>query len=119
MNRTRATLVWSSAPTKLADATATHTATATPASPTALNAWTHPAALDDGDVGEQRGAREHRPAAPLRRGVERELALQATGGGPRNRGERHIDLPAALAPRSFERHGRGVSSRPQVISDPR
>ena len=40
MNRTRATLVWLSAAMKLADAIATHTATATPASPTDLNAWT-------------------------------------------------------------------------------
>ena len=38
MNRTRATLVWLSAAMKLADAVATHSATATPATPTDLNA---------------------------------------------------------------------------------
>ena len=38
MNRTRATLEWLSAAMKLPDATATHTATATPARPTDRNA---------------------------------------------------------------------------------
>jgi hypothetical protein len=40
MNRTRATLVWFSAAMKLADAVATHSATAMPARPTDLNACT-------------------------------------------------------------------------------
>ena len=40
MNSTRATLVWLSAAMKLPEAVATHTATATPASPTDLNACT-------------------------------------------------------------------------------
>ena len=40
MNRTRATLVWLSAAMKLPEAVATHSATATPASPTDLNACT-------------------------------------------------------------------------------
>ena len=40
MNRTRATLVWLSAAMKPPDAIATHSATATPASPTDLNACT-------------------------------------------------------------------------------
>jgi hypothetical protein len=40
MNSTRATLVWLRAAMKLADAVATHSATATPASPTDLNAST-------------------------------------------------------------------------------
>ncbi len=40
MNRTRATVVWLSAEMKLPDAVATHSATATPASPTDRNAWT-------------------------------------------------------------------------------
>ena len=40
MNSTRATLVWLSAEMKLAEAVATHSATATPARPTDLNAWT-------------------------------------------------------------------------------
>jgi hypothetical protein len=39
MNRTRATLVWLRAAMKLHDAVATHNATATPATPTDLNAW--------------------------------------------------------------------------------
>ena len=38
MNRTRATLVWLSAAMKLPDATATHPATARPATPTDLKA---------------------------------------------------------------------------------
>jgi hypothetical protein len=38
MNRTRATVVWLSAEMKLPDAVATHSATATPASPTDRNA---------------------------------------------------------------------------------
>ena len=38
MNSTRATLEWLRAAMKLAEATATHTATATPASPTERNA---------------------------------------------------------------------------------
>ena len=38
MNSTRATLSWLSAPMKLAEETATHTATATPGSPTDRNA---------------------------------------------------------------------------------
>ena len=91
---------------KLPDAVATHSATATPATPTDLNACTHPAALDDRDVDQQRGAREHRSAEDLRRRVERELALQDAGGRPRDRGERHVDLPAPLAPRPLERHRR-------------
>ena len=40
MNRTRATLVWLSAATKLAEAVATHSATAMPARPMDLNDWT-------------------------------------------------------------------------------
>ena len=106
MNSTRATLVWLSAPMKLAEATATHTATATPASPTERNASTHPAAVDDRDVGQQRDAREHRPAEHLRRGVERELALEHAGGRPRDGGERDVDLPAPLALRPLERQRR-------------
>ena len=39
MNRTRATLAWLSAAMKLPEETATHNATATPASPTERNAW--------------------------------------------------------------------------------
>ena len=39
MNRTRATLVRLSAAMKLPEAVATHSATATPAIPTDLNAW--------------------------------------------------------------------------------
>ena len=91
---------------KLAEATATHSATATPASPTERNACTHPAAVDDRDVGQQRDAREHRSAEDLRRRVERELALEDAGGRPRDGGERHIDLPAPLAPRPLERQRR-------------
>jgi hypothetical protein len=66
----------------------------------------HPAAVDDRDIGQQRGARERRSAEDLRRRVERELALQDAGGRPRDCGERHIDLPAPRAPRPLERHGR-------------
>ena len=57
----------------------------------------HPAALDDGDVGQQRAGREHRPAEDLCRRVQRELALEHAGGRPRDGGERHVDLPAPPA----------------------
>ena len=43
MNRTRATLAWLSAAMKLPDAVATHSATATPATPMDLNAYRTPA----------------------------------------------------------------------------
>ena len=79
----------------------------------------HPAALDDRDVGQQRDAREHRPAEDLRRRVERELALQDAGGRPRDRGERDIDLPAPLAPRRLDasrRHSASAVARARAIS---
>jgi hypothetical protein len=66
----------------------------------------HSPALCDRDVGEQRGAGERRAARYLSGCVERELALEDAGGRPRDRGERHIDLSAALAPRPLERHRR-------------
>jgi hypothetical protein len=66
----------------------------------------HAAAVDDRDIGQQRGARERRSPEDLRRRVERELALEDAGGRPRDCGERHVDLPAPLAPRRLERHRR-------------
>ena len=66
----------------------------------------HAAAVHDRDVDQQRSAREGRSAEDLRRRVERELALEHTGGRPGDGGERHVDLPAPLAPRRLERHRR-------------
>ena len=62
----------------------------------------HPATLDEGDVGQQRAGREHRPTKDLRRGVQRELTLEHAGGRPRDGGERHVDLPAPPALRCLE-----------------
>jgi hypothetical protein len=42
----------------------------------------HPAAVDDSDIGQQRGARERRSAEDLGRRVERELALEDAGARP-------------------------------------
>ena len=57
------------------------------------NAGTTLLALDDGDVRQQRDARQHGPAEDLRGRVQREKALQDAGGRRCDRGERHGDRP--------------------------
>ena len=66
----------------------------------------HPAAVDDSDISQQRGTREHRSTEDLGRSVKRELALQDARGRPGDCGERHVDLPTPLEPRPLERHRR-------------
>ena len=105
MNSTRATLSWLSAPMKLAEETATHTATATPGQPDRSERVADPAAVDERHVGQQRETREGGPAEHLRGGVERELALEHARGRPRDGGQRDVDLAAPL--RALLGHRRG------------
>ena len=106
MKSTRATLVWLRAAMKLADAVATHSATRDAREADGPERLHHTAAFDNRDVEQHRGAPEGRAPEDLGRRVECELALKDAGGRPRDRGERHVDLPSALAPRPFERNCR-------------
>ena len=64
------------------------------------------ATVDHGDIGQQRGTREHRSAENLGRRVDADLALEDARRRPGDCGERHVDLSAPSAPRPLERHRR-------------
>ena len=103
------------------DAIATHAAKAIPARPTERHGSTPPV-LADRDPREQRDASEGRAHRDLRGRVDRQPALQHAGARPRERGERDVHLPAAVAALGVEGgggRGRHRASQPGAGSSVR
>ena len=108
MKRTFATFAWLRATMKDPDATAVQTATPRPGSPIARTAATTPPRARHDDDAREEQEREDCTACELRRGVDRQLALEHARGRPGDRGEGDEEL---AAPPSLNRRARNRDRR--------
>jgi hypothetical protein len=69
------------------------------------------AALDDDDIGADADRREYRTTGQLRRNTERQLALEQSGGRPRERGEGDVCAPASVFGDGNRQRDVGASGR--------